>query len=487
MPALSLRAITVDDDTVVAQNVATKLMSSRFSAALAASCCLVVSVASAQTSADLARLAPAAQRITRAALADSQPYRRLGALVDGFGHRLSGSTSLEQAIDWVLAEMQKDGFANVRGEPVMVPHWVRGSESAALVSPRESLLHMLGLGGSVGTGPEGITAEVLVVHSFDELERRKVEASGKIVLFNVPFPKDSAPFAGYDVAVQVRGLAATRAAKHGAVATLIRSVATFSIQSPHTGGLRYDSTVTKIPAAALSIEDAEMLDRMQARGQNVRVKLMMSAQTLADASSRNAVAELRGRELPDEVVVIGGHIDSWDVGQGAMDDGAGSVAAWEAIKLLKTLGITPRRTIRVVLWTNEENGGRGGAGYRDAHRSELSKHFAAIESDNGIFRPLGFRFQGTKAAAKRAALLAQLTRIAGAPVVVPGEGEADIGPIIEEGVPGFALDVDPSRYFWYHHTSADMLNVVSDVDLRRCVAAMAVLAYALAEMPGTLR
>ncbi|MES3035520.1 MAG: M20/M25/M40 family metallo-hydrolase [Gemmatimonadota bacterium] len=442
---------------------------------------------SAQTSADLARLRPASQRITAAALADSAPHRRLAALVDGFGHRFSGSASLERAIDWILAEMQRDGFANVRGEPVMVPHWVRGAESATLTSPRETPLHLLGLGGSVGTGADGIEAEVLVVHSFDELERRKAEAVGRIVLFNVPFPKDSAPFAGYDVAVRFRGAGATAAAKAGAVASLIRSVATFSMQSPHTGGMRYDSVTKKIPAAALSVEDAEMLDRMQQRGERVRVKLVMNAQTLPDAPSRNVVAELRGRELPDEVVVIGGHIDSWDVGQGAMDDAGGSVAAWEAVKLLKRLGLTPRRTIRVVLWTNEENGLRGGTGYRDAHRAELSKHFAAIESDNGIFAPKGFRFQGTPAGARRAALLAQLTRIAGAPTIAPGEGEADVGPILAEGVPGFALDVDASKYFWYHHTDADMLNAVSDADLRRCIAAMAILAYALAEMPGSLR
>ena len=462
-------------------------MRPRSTVAFTIAVCLLSSRAHAQTAADIARLRPAAQRITAAALADSQPYRRLGALVDGFGHRLSGSAALERAIDWVLAEMQRDGFANVRGEPVMVPHWVRGAESATLMSPREAPLHMLGLGGSVGTGPQGIEAEVLVVHSFDELTARKREAAGKIVLFNVPFPKDSAPFAGYDVAVRYRGAGATAAARVGAVASLIRSVATFSMQSPHTGGMRYDTTVTKIPAAALSIEDAEMLDRMQQRGQTVRVKLVMNAQILADAPSRNAVAELRGRDLADEVVVIGGHIDSWDVGQGAMDDGGGSVAAWEAVKLLRTLGLTPRRTIRVVLWTNEENGGRGGAGYRDAHRGELARHFAAIESDNGIFKPNGFRFQGTAGGAKRAALLAQLTRIAGAPTIAPGEGEADVEPILREGVPGFALDVDASKYFWYHHTSADMLNVVSDVDLRRSIAAMAILVYALAEMPGTLR
>jgi carboxypeptidase Q len=463
-------------------------MRSRCSLALGLSALsLAAGTLGAQTAADMQRLVPAARRITAAALADSMPHRRLAQLVDGFGHRLSGSPSLERAIDWILAEMQRDGFANVRGEPVMVPHWVRGAESAALVSPREQPLRMLGLGGSVGTGPDGITAEVLVVNSFAELERRKSEAAGKIVLWNSPFPTDSAPFAGYGVAVQYRGGGATAAAKAGAVASLIRSVATFSMRTPHTGGMRYDATTTKIPAAALSVEDAEMLARMQARGEQVWVKLVMNAQTLPDAPSRNVVAELRGREKPDEVVVIGGHIDSWDVGQGAMDDAGGSVAAWEAVKLLQRLGLTPRRTIRVVLWTNEENGLRGGTGYRDAHSAELAQHFAAIESDNGIFAPKGFRFQGTDAGAKRAALLARLTRIAGAPTVAPGEGEADVGPILERGVPGFALDVDASKYFWYHHTEADMLAAVSDADLRRCIAAMAVLAYALAEMPGTLR
>lgn len=449
--------------------------------------CGTVSSASAQTRADVTRLAPTARRIAAAAMADSNAYDRLGRLVDGFGHRLSGSASLERAIDWILAEMQRDGFANVRGEPVMVPHWVRGAESATLLAPRETPLHMLGLGGSVGTGPEGVSAEVLVVRSFAELEQRRSEAAGKIVLFNFPFPADSEPFAGYGVAVQYRGYGATAAAKVGAVASLIRSVATFSIQSPHTGGMRYDPAVTKIPTAALSVEDAEMLARMQRRGEAVRVKLVMSAQTLPDAPSRNVVAELRGRELPDEVVVLGGHIDSWDVGQGAMDDGAGCVAAWEAIRLLKALGITPRRTIRVVLWTNEENGGRGGAGYRDAHADELAKHFAAIESDNGIFTPRGFRFQGSAAGARRAALIASLTGLVGARTIAPGEGEADVGPILERGVPGFALDVDPSKYFWYHHTQADMLTVVNETDLRKSVGAMAILAYALAELPGTLR
>jgi carboxypeptidase Q len=451
----------------------------------------VLSVTAMPTVADaqatITSLTPAAHRIFDAALADTVAYARLGDLVDRFGHRLSGSASLERAIDWILLQMKAEGLTNVHGESVMVPHWVRGTESATLLTPRETSLHMLGLGGSVGTSPAGITAEVMVVHSFTEFERRRSEANGKIVLFNAPFPLDSEPFAGYDAAVQYRGSSASVAAKAGAVASLIRSVATFSIQSPHTGNMRYDTSVGKIPSAALSIEDADMLDRMARRGEKVQLRLVMGAATLPDAPSRNVVAELRGREKPEEVIVIGGHIDSWDVGQGAMDDGAGSVAAWEAVVLLKKLGLTPRRTIRVVLWTNEENGGRGGQAYHDAHVSELGTHIAAIETDNGIFAPKGFRFQGTPAAGKRAATLATLTSLAGARTIAPGEGEADVETLIAAGVPGFALDVDPSRYFWYHHSSADMLNVVNPNDMRRAVAALAILAYALAELPMTWR
>lgn len=430
---------------------------------------------------------PTANRILDAALKDTLAYARLAELVDDYGHRLSGSASLEQALDWILAEMKKDGLDNVRGEPVMVPHWVRGQESATLIAPREVPLHMLGLGGSVGTPTEGITAEVLVVHSFDELEQRKSEAKGKIVLFNVPFPTNVDPFAGYSDVVKYRGGGASAAAKVGAVASIIRSVATFSMQSPHTGGMRYDPAVPKIPTAAISIEEADMLDRLAKRGKTLKVKLVMNARTLPDAPSRNVVAELRGSERPDEIVVVGGHIDSWDVGQGAMDDGAASVAAWRAVLLLKQLGLKPRRTIRVVLWTNEENGGRGGAGYTAAHQSEIANHVAAIESDNGIFAPLGFRFQGTAAGAKAAASLRALTGLAGAKNIAPGDGEADVATLLAAGVPGFALDIDPSRYFWYHHSASDMLGVVNEHDMRHCVAALAILAYALAELPINLR
>jgi carboxypeptidase Q len=419
-----------------------------------------------------------ADRLIHAATRDSAAYLRLGNLVDGFGHRLSGSASLEAAIDWVLAQMKSDGLENVRGERVLVPHWVRGEESAELVKPRPARLHMLGLGGSIATPAGGITAPVLVVTSFDDLRRRAADAAGKIVLFDVPFTT-------YPETVKYRVEGAVAAARAGAVASLIRSVAAYSIRSPHTGVMHYDSTVTRIPAAALSVEDAVMLRRFQDRGQPVVLTLRMAAQTLPDARSRNAVAEIRGRERPDEVVVLGGHIDSWDVGQGAMDDGGGSVAAWEAVRLMKQLGLRPRRTVRVVLWTNEENGGKGAEAYRDAHADQLSRHVLALESDNGVFAPHGFRFSGSDAVFARAQHIARLLEPIGADKVTREKDspEADIAPLVERGVPGMGLDVDRSHYFWFHHSEGDTLDKLDPAEMARCVAALAVMAFVAADLP----
>jgi carboxypeptidase Q len=423
-----------------------------------------------------------ANRLIEAALADTAGYSRLALLTDKFGNRLSGSKALEDAITWILDEMRADGLANVRGEPVMVPHWVRGAESATLVSPRAVPLHMLGLGMSVGTPAAGITAPVLVVGNFAELQTRAAEAKGKIVLFDYPFPRGVEPLAGYSDAVAYRGGGPSAAAKVGAVAVLIRSVASFSIQSPHTGSTRYDQSVAKIPAAALSVEDAEMLHRMANRGDKVVVTLKMDAQTLPDAPSRNVVAELRGSSKPDEIVVLSGHIDSWDVGEGAMDDGGCSVAAWEAVKLMKALGLTPKRTVRVVLWTNEENGGRGGRAYAEAHAGELASHSVAMECDNGVFTPRGFRFQGSDAGLAFTQQVAALLERLNASRVEKGESEADVGPSIQKGVPGLALDVDMTKYFWYHHSAADMMTVIGREDFSRCIAAMAVMAYVVADL-----
>ena len=319
---------------------------------LVALVCLA-SQSEAQSLAD--RYREPASRIISRALKDSAAWNRLATLTETFGHRFSGSESLERAIDWTLAEMKKDGLDAVRGEPVMVPRWVRGAESIELVSPRHQVLPMLGLGGSIATPAAGITADVMVVTSYDELRARAAEARGKIVLFNVPFTT-------YGQTVQYRSGGAVAAARVGAVASIIRSVTPYSMRTPHTGGMAYNDSVPKIPHAAITADDADMIARMIGRGQKVTVKLTMSARMMPDAQSRNVIAELRGTTSPDEVVVMGGHIDSWDVGRGAMDDAGGVVVAWEAIRILKELGLRPRRTIRVVGWTNEENGLRGGNG-----------------------------------------------------------------------------------------------------------------------------
>jgi carboxypeptidase Q len=426
-----------------------------------------------------ARYRAAADRIIDAALADSSGYARLTELVDRFGPRLSGSDNLERALDWILDQMRRDGLEGVRGEPVQVPVWVRGAESAELVEPYRRRLPMLGLGGSVGTDPAGITAEVVVVSSFEDLAARERDARGRIVLFDVPFTT-------YGQTVRYRGAGAVAAARAGAVASLIRSVTPMSLQSPHTGAMNYSDSAPRIPHAALTVEDAMLLHRMQDRGERVVVRLVMGAQTLPDRQSRNVMAEVTGRERPDEVVVLGGHIDSWDVGQGAVDDGGGVVAAWEAVRLLQRLGLRPRRTVRAVGWTNEENGLRGGNAYRDAHRGELDRHVLAIETDAGVFAPRGFGFQGSDSAFALVQAIGPLLERTGATAITRGGGGADIGPIMREGVPGMGLNVDGTRYFWYHHSDADTIDKIDPRELALCVATLAVMAYVVADMPERL-
>jgi carboxypeptidase Q len=421
----------------------------------------------------------AAKLITAATNSDFA-HQRLAKLCDTFGNRLSGSTNLENAIDWVLAEMKKDGLANVRGEPAMVTHWVRGAESVELLSPTRRSLKMLGLGGSIATPAEGITAEVLVVSNFDDLHRRAAEAKGKIVVFNQPFTR-------YSETTVLRYKGAIEASKVGAVASMIRSVTPYSMQMPHTGVMRYDTNIAPaIPHCAITIEDAEFLQRAQDRGEKCVVKIKMSAQELPDAPSRNVVAEIVGREKPEEIVVLGGHIDSWDVGQGAMDDGGGCIAAWQAVNLMKKLGLQPRRTIRVVLWTNEENGGKGARAYHEQHLKEMPKHVLAMECDDGTFKPTGFAFSGGQKASDAILDICQLLKPINANQLLWGAGGADISKMQPDGVPIMDLADDMSRYFWYHHTEADTVDKVDSHELNLCTATMAVMAYVVADMPETL-
>jgi len=418
-------------------------------------------------------------RLIQIATNSSFGFKRLETLCDTFGPRFTGTKNLEDAIDWCMAEMRKDGFKNVHGEKVKVPRWVRGKESATLLSPRRRALPMMGLGGSVGTSKEGITAEVLVVASFDDLKKRSAQAKGKMVLFNLPFTS-------YRETVIVRRLGAIEAAKVGAVASLIRSVGPFSMQSPHTGNMAYDDKVKKIPHAALSLEDAEMLARMQARGEKIKIQLKMEAHMLPDGYSRNVIADIPGREKPEEIVIVSGHIDSWDVGQGAMDDGGGCLAAWEAARLMMKLGLKPRRTVRIVLWTNEENGIRGAKEYARRHAADLKNHVLAIESDSGVFNPTGYGFLGSAKGMETIQAVGKLLDPIKAGEIKKGCRGADVLKLIVGGVPAMHLEVDREKYFWYHHTDADTIDKLNPAEFNRCVASMAVMAYVVADLPESL-
>ena len=439
-------------------------------------------VASPAVPAWLAPYAPVAQKLiaTTKDAGGGFAWDRLAMLTDTYGPRLSGSMNLEAALRWARDEMQKDGLDNVRLEPVMVPQWVRGEESLEILEPVPNKVPLLGLGGSVGTREEGVAGELLVVKSFDDLTARASEARGRIVLFNVPYTN-------YGETVRYRSGGASAAAKVGAVAALVRAVGPPGLRTPHTGGMSYQKDLPKIPTAAIPTEDADRFDRMAKRGQKVTLRLRMNARFMDDAPSANLVGEIRGSEKPDEVVLVGGHFDSWDPGTGAMDDGGGCVVTWEALRLLKTLGLTPKRTIRVVLFTNEENGLAGGNGYRDAHKAELEKHVLALESDSGVFRPRGFGFTGSDEARRTLTAIASLLKPLGADAIGPQGGGADIGPSVAAGkIPSASLEVDGSKYFLLHHTPADTVDKLEPRDLADNAAAIAFLAFVVADLPQAL-
>jgi carboxypeptidase Q len=418
-------------------------------------------------------------KIISKSLSDSTAYNRLGYMCDTFGPRLSGSKNLENAINWILKEMNSDGLENVRGEKVAVPTWIRGKESATLLSPFKKELSMLGLGGSIATPRGGLKAEVIVVNDWDELESRSNEVPGKIVLFN-------APFTSYGETVAYRYSGASAAAKHGAVASLIRSIGPWSMNTPHTGVMAYNDDVQKIPNAALTMEDAMMLSRIHDRGNKIIVKLDMNARMVSDRWSHNVLGEIKGSIYPEEVVVVGGHIDSWDVGQGAHDDGGACIASWEVLRLIKELGLKPKRTIRCVMWTNEENGGKGNKGYRDMHLDEMDKHVLAIESDGGVFSPKGFGFSGNDSAREIVEEIHELMKPIGANTISDGGRAADVAPLNDEGVPVMSLKVDGSKYFWFHHTDADTFDKIDFNEFNRCIAAMAIMAYVVADLDEPL-
>jgi Zn-dependent M28 family amino/carboxypeptidase len=412
-------------------------------------------------------------------------YRKLAWLCDRIGHRLSGSEGAAKAVEWAYQEFRRDGLSNVRKEKVMVPRWVRGEETAELLEPVRRSLTITAIGMSVPTPPGGISAEVVEVASFEELHALGDAVRGKMVLFNKPISRDAGG-GGYGSASTLRYAGAVEAAKQGAVAMLIRSLGTLAARLPHTGSHAYQEGVEKIPAAAITQEDADWIHRLLQSGERVKLRLTLGCRQEPDVESANVVAELRGRSLPEEIVVIGGHLDSWDVGCGAHDDGAGVVISMEALRLLKDLKLRPKRTIRGVLFMNEENGNRGGRAYARDHAAELPRHVAAIESDSGAGKPLGFSIQAGEGEAEiLASILAHLDSI-GATTVKKGGGGVDIAPMRTAGVPLLGEWHDMTHYFDWHHTAADTLDKVDPRDLADGAAAMAFVAYALADLDTPL-
>ncbi len=420
---------------------------------------------------------PTAEKLIQASLADTEGYDRLAWLCYRIGNRLSGSPGLERAITWSVEQMKAAGLSNVRVIPTKVPHWVRGAESGRILAPLERPLHMLGLGMSIGTPPGGITADAVAVSTFEELAALgKEKVQGKIVVYNYNFN-------GYGSGRNYRSSGASRAAALGAVAALVRSATPLAMQAPHTGAMDYDPAQPKIPTAAISPEDALMIGRFYSEGVPVKIHLEMGAQMLPDADSGNVIGEIPGREHPEEVVVIGGHIDSWDVGQGAQDDGAAIIACLQALSIIHKLGLQPRRTLRVAFWVNEENGGRGGVSYRDFVGDDIKNHVAALEMDGGAETPRGF---GAGVDAKSMDMLRQISKLLepiGAGELTGGGGGEDIGPLVRDGVPGFSERAGGGHYFDWHHSEADTLDKVNPEDFRKSVAALAVMSYALADMP----
>jgi hypothetical protein len=426
------------------------------------------------------RVVEAARLLSDAGEGPTTAWDRLAHLADTFGHRLCGSKALEDAIDWSLEVMRQDGLEDVRREKVMVPHWDRGEEWARVRAPVDRELHVLGLGGTVDTGGQPVRAELEVVGSLAEIDRRGDELRGKVVLIDQAMPpydpvtRDS----GYGEAAEIRFDGPSRAAKAGAVALLTRSLTARSFQTPHTGVLGYADDAPRIPAAAVTIEDAGLLSRLRARGP-VTIELFLGARTLPDAESGNAIGELRGREIPEEIVVVGAHSDSWDVGDGSVDDGSGVVMALEAARLLKSLGLVPRRTVRVVLFTNEENGLRGGRAYQAEHDGE--RHAAGIEADSGAAEPWGFGVVGSPDQVAALQRYAPLFERLGADTIEEGYAGVDLIPLSETGVLSLGIHPDGSTYFDYHHSPADTLDRIDPRHLQRNAAALALMAFILAE------
>jgi carboxypeptidase Q len=437
------------------------------------------------------------KQLQKAALESDYAYRQVEHLANNIGPRLSGSAQAAKAVEYVTSELKAIG-CEVQLEKVMVPHWVRGEETAALIefpgqTPNTTQKIVLcALGGSVATPPEGIEAGVIAVRNFDELKSMpRDKVVGKIVLFNYPFDKQMAAEGrggeAYGEAVVYRSNGPSAAAKQGAVACLIRSVGGADYRLPHTGMTDYAKDAPKIPAGAVTAEDADLIVDLVRQGP-VKMKLVLTPQTLPDIESANVIADIKGSEHPEQVVIVSGHLDSWDLGTGAIDDGAGVAVSMETANLIQKLRLKPKRTIRVIAWMNEENGEAGSKQYAKDHEKEISNHFAAMETDGGAGHPLGINIKAKPEVKKMLAPVATILQESGAGNLHLVEHcGADIEPLEKAGVPSFSPIQDSRFYFNYHHTAADTLDKIVPKELAENSAVVAVAAYALANMePRTL-
>jgi Zn-dependent M28 family amino/carboxypeptidase len=436
------------------------------------------------------------KKLQEAALASDYAYRQVAHLANNIGPRLSGSAQAAEAVEYVAGELKALGL-EVQLEKVMVPHWVRGAETGALVQfPGQAerttqKIVLTALGGSVATPAEGLTAEVVVARDFDELQSLgKEKVQGKIVVFNHSFDKKMAAEGrggeAYGEAVVYRSDAPSAAGKLGAVAALVRSVGGAVYRLPHTGMTDYAKDAPKIPAAAITEEDADLIAALVPQGP-VRMHLLLTPQSLPDAPSYNVIGDVKGTEHPEQVVIVSGHLDSWDLGTGAIDDGAGVAVAMETANLVRQIGLHPRRTIRIIAWMNEENGLMGGKTYDKEHASEIANQFAAIETDGGADHPLGVYFAGKPELKNFLTPVAKVLQASGAGLVQAREGVgADIDPLRKRGVPNFSPIQDSRFYFNYHHTAADTLDKIVARELAENAAINAVLAYALANLEQPL-
>lgn len=414
------------------------------------------------------------------ALKNGKSYEMLSELCTKIGPRLSGSPNAAAAVEWSRHMMEKYGFDSVWLQPVMVPHWVRGEKEIARVLNSKKMgtfnLTICALGGSPNTGASGISTQVIEVKNFDELKALGAKVQGKIIFFNRPMdPTKIHTFEAYGGAVNQRGMGAVEAAKLGAVAVIVRSMGVNLEDYPHTGGVRYSNDVKKIPAAAISTKHAELLSALLKEEKDLQVYLEMHCETLPDAPSFNVIGQIKGSEFKNEIIDIGGHLDSWDLAQGAHDDGAGCVQSIEVLRLFKQLNIKPKRTIRAVMFMNEENGLRGGQKYAEIAKTKNENHIAAIESDEGGFTPRGFTMTANDQIKTKIRSWKPLFEPYGLNDFGRDGGGADIGPLGALGTPMIGYLPDSQRYFDYHHTPEDTIDKVNPRELELGAAAIAAL------------